>query len=256
MTLRFRLQRVLGRGRHADLWLAFDEERREEVALKIAPRGSLRREFETLRAAAGDNVVKAHDCGVLPDGRAFLAMELVRGGDLAHAGLSGDALDSALHAAARALAAVHRRGWVHRDIKPAHLLMRNDGSEGDIVLCDFGSACRIGSREAHARPSVIGTPRYAAPEQIEGGIASPSADVYSLGACAFELLTGQPPFRGETLTELFSQHVCAPVPRLPLRDCAHWQDAIDAMLAKDPARRPADGCAVLEQLALLTGEIS
>lgn len=255
MTMRFRLHRVIGRGRHASLWLAFDEERREDVALKIAPRGSLQREFEALRAVACDNVVKAHDCGVLPDGRAFLAMAYVSDGDLVHARLQSDALEAALHSAARSLAAVHRRGWVHRDIKPAHLLLRGEDGEDDIMLCDFGSACRVGAREQRTQPSVTGTPRYAAPEQIEGGIASPSADVYSLGVCAFELLTGQPPYRGETLTELFSQHVRAPIPRLP-RHAAHWQDAIDALLAKDPARRPADGDAVLEQLALLTGEIS
>jgi serine/threonine protein kinase len=245
---------VLGRGRHASLWLARDQESGRDVALKIAPRGSLQHEFDVLRALQGARVVNALDCGVLPDGRPFLAMEHVTGGDLAHARLHGDAVACALHATARALADVHRRGWVHRDLKPAHLLLR--GGDGDgIVLCDFGSACRAGTREERAQPCVTGTPRYAAPEQIEGRSASPSADVYSLGVCAFELLTGQPPFRGETLTELFSQHVRAPVPRLP-RETAHWQELIDALLAKDAARRPADGQAVLQQFEQLTGEVT
>lgn len=244
---RFRIESALGRGRHASLWLAMDRERRERVALKIAPRGCFRREFDTHKAVEHGRVVKAHDCGVLSDGRPYLALEYLCRGNLAHARLPDGAADRVLHEAALALAGVHRRGWVHRDIKPAHLLLREDGS---VALCDFGSACRAGAREDGATPSLIGTPRYAAPEQMEGDSASPAADVYSLGICAFELLAAKPPFPGETLTELFSQHVRAPVPRLA-PDAAHWQPLVDALLAKDPARRPADGAAVLERLAAL-----
>jgi serine/threonine protein kinase len=239
MTPRYRFDHVLGRGRHASLWLATDVQRQQKVALKIAPRGCLQREFETLQAVEGKHAVQAHECGVLPDGRPFIAMEYL------------DCAVFALLEAATALAGVHRRGWVHRDVKPAHFLMRADGS---FALCDFGSACRIGERRVHASPSVIGTPRYAAPEQIEGAAASPCADVYSLGICAFEMLSGQPPFRGETLTEVFSQHVRAPVPRLP-RESAHWQEFVDALLAKDAAKRPANGDAVIERLSVLTGEV-
>jgi serine/threonine-protein kinase len=246
---RYRLRHVLGRGRHAALWLATDLERREDVALKIAPRGCLRGEFDTLHAVRSERVVKARDCGLLPDGRPFIAMEYIESGDVARATLPDDALDGVLRDAALALAAVHAKGWVHRDVKPAHLLLRDDGA---VALCDFGSACRTGTREPVAARTVIGTPRYAAPEQIEGRSASPAADVYSLGVCAYELLVGHPPFRGETLTELFSQHVRAPVPRLP-RDAAHWQEFIDALLAKDPARRPADGAAVSARLESLAG---
>jgi serine/threonine protein kinase len=244
---RYRIERVLGRGRHATLWLAMDMERGERTALKIAARGCLRREFDALQAVEDERIVKAHDCGVLPDGRPYLAMEHVRGGDLADARLPEGGIADALHEAALALAAVHRRGLVHRDVKPAHLLLRADNS---VALCDFGSACHAGAREDRAAPSVVGTPRYAAPEQMEGASPSPAADVYSLGICAFELLAGKPPFGGETLTELFSQHLCAPVPHLPA-DAAHWQPLVDTLLAKNPAKRPADGAAVLAQLATL-----
>ena len=252
MTPRYRVERVLGRGRHASLWLAFDKGRGENVALKIAQRGCMRAEFDAQRSIADDRVVRAHDCGVLPDGRPFLAMEYVSGGDVMHARLSQDAIDDVITDAAAALAGVHRHGWVHRDIKPAHFLLRG---EREVALCDFGSACRIGARPQHSAPSVIGTPRYAAPEQIEGAAATPAADVYSLGVCAFEWLAGHPPFKGETLTELFSQHVRAPVPRLP-RETAHWQEFVDALLAKDAARRPPDGAAVCDRLVQLTGEVS
>jgi serine/threonine protein kinase len=247
---------MLGRGRHAGLWLATDLQRREEVALKVAPRGSLREEFDTLRALAHDRVVKARDCGALADGRPFIAMDYLRGGDLARAAVAPGAVAKVLLGATLALAGIHAKGWVHRDVKPAHLLLRCDN---DVVLCDAGSACRAGTRESVAARTVIGTPRYAAPEQIDGASASPAADVYSLGVCAYEMLAGRPPFGGETLTELFSQHVRAPVPRLP-REAAHWQGFVEALLAKDPARRPADGAAVLEtvlaHIAPLTGEVS
>jgi eukaryotic-like serine/threonine-protein kinase len=251
VTPRYHFERVIGRGRHASLWLATDNERDETVVLKIAPRGSLQREFDTLRAIAGEHVVTAHDCGVLPDGRPFIAMAYLGRGDVAHVHLPEALLDRIVHDAAFALAAVHRAGWVHRDIKPAHLLLRGDAQ---VALCDFGSAARIGERGEQKTPCVIGTPRYAAPEQIEGAPAAPAADVYSFGVCLYELLARRPPFRGETLTELFSQHLRAPVPRLP-REAAHWQALVDALLAKDPARRPADGDALLARLSVLMGEV-
>ena len=257
MTQRYRMERVLGRGRHAGIWLAQDVDGGRGVALKIAlkaaPHASLAREFEIQQACAGDHIVAVFDHGRLPDAREFIAMEWLPRGDVVRdAPLAVERVERILHGAAIALARVHCAGRVHRDVKPAHLLVRQDG---DVALCDFGSACRAGTMEVAPVPRVIGTPRYAAPEQIEGAAAAPSADVYSLGACAFELLTGKPPFRGETLTELFSQHVRAPVPRLP-RELAHWQPLLDAMLAKDPARRPADGEAVLARMESMIGAMS
>jgi serine/threonine protein kinase len=257
MTPRYRMQRVLGRGRHAGIWLAHDAERGTDVAVKIAtkvaPHGSFAREFEIQKACAGDHVVAVFEHGQLPDAREFIAMEwLPRGSVTQEHAPAVERVERVLHEAAAALARVHRGGWVHRDVKPAHLLLRADG---DVALCDFGSACRAGTKDHAATPRVIGTPRYAAPEQIEGAAAAPTADVYSLGACAFELLTGKPPFRGETLTELFSQHVRAPVPRLP-RELAQWQPLLDAMLAKDPAQRPADGEAVLARMESMIGAIA
>jgi serine/threonine-protein kinase len=246
MNGRFQLQHVLDRGRHASIWLAGDRERGGSVALKIARAGSLRREWEALCALAGHGGIGAVDRGQMEDGRDMLAIEYVSHGcaDRMRLPLSHSRAIEILTAAARALGAVHREGWVHRDIKLAHLLLRGDS---EVVLCDFGSACRIGEAQTAPAGTLVGTPRYAAPEQSQGAPAKPAADVYSLGVCAFEMLTGKPPFNGHTLTELFSQHARAVPPRLP-QSLAAWQPLLDSMLAKKPADRPADGDALLERI--------
>jgi serine/threonine protein kinase len=98
---------------------------------------------------------------------------------------------------------------------------------------------------------VVGTPRYAAPEQSQLGTVSPAADVYSLGVVFFEMLSGKAPFPGHTVLEVFSQHLMAPVPRLSAA-LGRFQPLVDAMLAKQASNRLPDGQAVLEQIDLLT----
>lgn len=247
---RYGLERVVGRGRHASVWLARDRERRTQVALKFAPAGSLAAEREALACVAHPHVVGAHASGTWTDGRDFIAMDYAPGCAAALQGrLSPAAASRLLREAAAALAAVHAAGWVHRDVKPAHLLLRGDGS---VALADFGSAVRIGAGGA-SHASAVGTPRYAAPEQTRGASAAPAADVYSLGIAVWEVLTGRPPFGGETLIEIYSQHLRARVPRLP-DAWASWQELLDGMLAKDPDERPADGAALLERCMPVTGE--
>lgn len=149
-----------------------------------------------------------------------------------------------LRQAAGALDSIHRLGWVHRDVKPANLLLRANGT---LALSDFGCACRRGEGASSQEGAMVGTPRYAAPEQSRGAPADPAEDVYSLGACLYEMLCGHPLYPGETPTELLGQHLLAPVPRLPSQ-LASWQPLLDAMLAKDTRQRLADGHAVLRQL--------
>lgn len=247
----YRLGRLLGRGRHCDVYVAHDTRRSRPVALKLAradsanPGCDLAREFTAMRAAQHSHVVAAFEhgrCG----GQAFLAMEHVAGGTLAQQrGALGPAdVFRLMRQAAGALAALHRQGWVHRDVKPANLLLRQGGS---LALGDFGCACRSGEGARTGERVVTGTPRYAAPEQSEGAPAHAAADVYALGACLYEILSGAPLVSGETLTEVFSQHLLAPVPKLAAGEAA-WQPLLEALLAKDPGQRPADGQAVLWRL--------
>jgi serine/threonine-protein kinase PpkA len=242
----FRLLREVGRGRHAAAWLAWDLAGEREVVLKLQPvdDGSLMREYAIAQRLAGPHIVQVHGCGEA-ERTAWLAMEYLPAGNLrrliGRGGTPAEAL-ALLRQATEAVAQLHRQGLVHRDVKPDNLLLRDTG---EVVLSDFGLATRSGALDPRARMgAVVGTPRYVAPEQLEGAAASPAADVYSLGVLLHELVCGCPPFGGETLMEVLSQHLVAPAPRLPA-DVAALQPLMDRMLTKETKDRLPDADAVL-----------
>lgn len=246
----FRLLRQVGRGRHAAAWLAWDAAGEREVVLKLQPAGdgALMREYAIAQRLAGPHVVQVHGCGESA-GCGWLAMEHLAGGNLRRLIGQGSTAAEALvllRQAAEAVAQLHRRQLVHRDVKPDNLLLR---ATGELVLVDFGLVTPAGALDARAQPgAVVGTPRYVAPEQLAGAPAAPAADVYSLGVLLHEMLCGGPPFSGETLMEVLSQHLVAPPPRLPA-DIAPLQPLLDRMLAKEVKERLPDADAVLGQLA-------
>ena len=249
----YRLARRIGEGRRSTVWLAHGAH--GAVALKMAERAAasdLAQEFETAAFFAHPNILR-----VLEHGRAgsiaYMATEYAAGGTLAaHLGrplAPGHAL-ALVRQAALALMRLHAANCVHRDLKPANMLLRANGS---LALADFGLVIAAGARVPEARPGALfGTPRYVAPEQLQGAPAQPAADVYSLGVLLHELLCGRPPFRGETLMEVLSQHLVAAVPPLP-PELAALQPLAEAMLAKDAAQRLPDAGAVLERIDALAG---
>jgi serine/threonine-protein kinase PpkA len=243
----YQLERLIARGRQSAVYLAQDARSGRRVAMKLARReAGFAREFGVGRTLAGQHVIELYEQGE-QGGQSFLAMEYAERG---HAGrlplpVAADQAFALAQQAAEALARLHDAGWVHRDVKPANLLLRADGS---LALADFGSACRRGEG-AHDGRTIVGTPRYAAPEQSRGAAAQPAADVYGLGVVLYEWLAGQPPFAGETATELAAQHLLAPVPCLPAH-AAPWQGLINLLLAKDPGRRLADGSEAAAAIAL------
>jgi serine/threonine-protein kinase PpkA len=241
----YRALREIGTGRRSSCWLARDEQQGIEVALKLQPAiaSTLHREWELASNIASPHVVRLHDHGRF-GAWAYLAMEAMAGGDLRqHIGkpLAADEALDLVRQAALGLAELHRRGIVHRDLKPANLLLREAGS---VALSDFGLGARSGTKAATAAGVLTGTPRYIAPEQLAGAVATPAADVYSLGVLLHELLCGRPPYPGETMMEVLSQHLFAAPARLP-GALAPLQPLVDRMLAKEVQTRLPDADAVL-----------
>ncbi|HET9621645.1 MAG TPA: serine/threonine-protein kinase, partial [Kofleriaceae bacterium] len=190
-------------------------------------------------------VVRVFDCGLLPDHRPWIAMELVKGETLAdrlHANTTLPALEVAnlIADVGDVLAAVHKAGVVHRDLKPDNLLCTPGDREYPLRLLDWGVA-RLGSIGRLTLDGLTpGTPVYMSPEQTTGRNIAAPCDIYSLGVIAYEALTGDPPFDGRTLAEVVCLHLTG-VPR-PLRESCNAPialcDLVERMLGKDPAQRP------------------
>src|SRR5580700_712985 len=169
-------------------------------------------EATALRNLNSPNIPVLLDFGSLPDGRPFLVTEWVEGSDLAALLASGrpfsvrEVLQLA-QAVSFALACAHKQGMVHRDVKPANILVPD--REGrlrfeDAKLLDFGVLGRLEVNTLTTRSGmVVGTPYYMSPEQIRGGGLTPAADIFSLGVVAYETLSGKRPFEGDNLSEVF-----------------------------------------------------
>ncbi|MGC9539860.1 serine/threonine-protein kinase [Streptomyces sp. UG1] len=248
---RYRLDGPVGRGGMGEVWRATDEMLGRTVAVKLlaaeadeAAVQRFRREAEIAARLSHPHVVALYDAGA-HEGRLFLVMEFVDGGSLAgelaaHGVLSPERVAHLAAQIAEGLSAAHRQGVVHRDIKPANLLLSSDGT---VKIADFGVA-----RTAHetavaltATGQLLGTSTYLAPERAVGRPAGPASDVYSLGCVLYELLTGRPPFGGDTAAAVVHQHVDA-VPARPgqLRPGlpGSVEDYLLRLLAKNPGHRP------------------
>ncbi|GAB7028846.1 protein kinase [Streptomyces sp. NPDC021749] len=261
---RYRLLEVLGRGGMGEVWRAEDTALGREVAVKLlldrkAVPDAVERFRQEARTAAGLNhphVLTIYDFGEHQD-RCYLVMELVHGHSLrAELAASGGPLraDEACRIAGQAaagLAAAHRAGVVHRDIKPGNLLLAEDG----VKVADFGIARATGPAACALTTTgqVLGTLAYLAPERVNGHPAGPGTDVYALGCVLYEMLCGRPPFATDDVPGVVAyQHVGAePVP--PRQRGADvpsaMQDLVMQMLAKDPAERP-DAVEVAERLGV------
>ena len=200
-----------------------------------------RAEAAVLAAMDDQNVVRLYEYVEAPEGAAIV-MELVPGVSLQQilsyqGSTAPEAALVVLYGSLLGLGAAHRRGVVHRDYKPANVLVNG---EGVSKLTDFGLAARTGEQ-----PVPAGTLAYVAPEQIAGAPATPASDVYSATATFYECLTGFPPFAGEP-ADLLHQHQFEPVPLDPVP--AALRPLVSAGMAKDPERRPGDADTLVTQL--------
>jgi DNA-binding NarL/FixJ family response regulator len=167
----------------------------------------------------------------------YIVMEYFEGGDLNQRiaqGLAPEQVIEYLRNIASGLQAIHEVGVVHRNLKPANVMFRRDGS---LALVDFGVAKRIGaSFDLTNVGTVMGTPYYVSPEQARGMAADEQSDLYSLGLMFYEMLTGTRPYLGETMSALLFQHIHAPVPDLP-SDVARFQPLLAGLMAKEQKDR-------------------
>jgi tRNA A-37 threonylcarbamoyl transferase component Bud32/tetratricopeptide (TPR) repeat protein len=247
---RYRAPELIGRGGMGDIYRATDSVLGRVVAIKIlaeryAEDRSIRERFtrEALAAArlSGEpNTVTIYDVGE-HDGRPFIVMEHLGGGSLDDLLRSGGAqpperVFTWLEEAASALDVAHRQGVVHRDVKPANLML--DG-EGHVHVADFGIASAAGMDSLTMTGTVLGTAGYLSPEQAQGERAGTASDRYALGIVAWELLTGRRPFESESATAEAAAHVHAPIPAVSA--AAHLPRELDTVLeralAKDPGQR-------------------
>jgi serine/threonine-protein kinase len=267
---RYRIRGRIARGGMATVYDALDERLERTVAVKIMHPGYaadpsfVTRFIGEARSAAAlshPSVVAVYDQGV-HEGLAFLVMEQVPGRTLREVLVSRGRLPAAealaiLDPVLDALAAAHRHGMVHRDVKPENVLIGSDGRS--VKVADFGLARAVAQvGPTSTRGVVMGTVAYVSPEQITYGQASTRSDVYSAGIMLFEMLTGSVPYGGDSSVNIAFQHVHADVPppssRTPLVPPALDELATRAT-RRDPNLRPVDAGAFLDELRAVRDEI-
>ncbi|MDQ4024390.1 MAG: Stk1 family PASTA domain-containing Ser/Thr kinase [Actinomycetota bacterium] len=269
---RYEIVSRIARGGMATVYLATDRRLDREVAVKIMHAhladgvdgasfvSRFRREARAAARLTHPGVVAVYDQGLDGD-TSYLTMEYVPGTNLRRElRASGtltlrralDVLDQVL----AALAAAHRKGLVHRDVKPENVLVTADGEH--VKVADFGLARAVTEVTSTTTGTILGTVAYLAPEVISTGACDARADVYAVGILAYEMLTGTLPYPGETPIQVAFRHVHDDVP--PPSDHVDWLPAdVDALVAaftaRNPAQRPLDGDAALAELRRLRAGI-
>jgi serine/threonine-protein kinase len=244
------------------VYLAEDEVLGELVALKVISSAfasdetamitRFRREAAAARKVSSPSVIRIHDLGEARPGLLYLSMEYFAGRTLteviAQRGVVPlkDAQDM-LQQIAIGLEAAHQAGVIHRDLKPSNVLV---GERGMIKIIDFGLATTAVGDGLTATGAILGTPHYMAPEQVRGRPVDARTDIYALGALAYHLVCGRPPFAGDNPIAIGFAHISEPVlpPRQLRRDVPPGLEAaILAALAKTPEERPVSARAFLDK---------
>ena len=256
---RYRLDARLAQGGMGEVWKGYDIQLGREVAIKALRSDMTNAEakLRRLRAEAHNSANLAHpNIAALfeyyeHDGIGFLIMEYVPSKSLADLFREKGAMDPIellpiLIQTARGLFIAHSHGVIHRDVKPANIMVSDSG---EVKITDFGVSYSTGQGQITHDGMVVGTAQYISPEQAQGQQATPQSDIYSLGVVAYEGLAGHRPFTGATPVDIAAAHVNNAVP--PLSDSVDIQlrEFVMSMLAKDPLDRPKDALVVSRTLA-------
>jgi eukaryotic-like serine/threonine-protein kinase len=256
---RYELRELIGEGTFGRVYRGYDRRLEREVAIKVIKpwwaedpewAESFGREAQLLARVSDPGIVQIYDVGEADEGRYYVT-ELVDGESLAALLRRGGRLNAwraaeiAEHVC-RALEHAHAERIVHRDVKPGNVLI---SSRGRVKVGDLGVARLAEGTTDGGTATIVGTPRYMAPEQADGHPVTPATDVYSAGIVLYEMLAGQPPFNGDSAVEIALRHVQAPVPPLPSDTPRALAGVVARALAKDPADRYQSAAEMARALA-------
>ncbi|NCE88601.1 serine/threonine-protein kinase [Pseudomonas sp. L13] len=254
----------IGEGAMASVYLATQRSLERKVALKVMAAAlaadpsfceRFLREGKTLARLSHPHTVTIHDIGNVGE-LYYMAMEYLPNGTLKEriaAGLTPEQGVTLIRQIASALGYAHAQGLVHRDVKPANILFRADGT---AVLSDFGIAKSLDDRTQFTQAGfAVGTPSYMSPEQARGQEIDGRADLYALGVVLYEILVGKLPYNGTDALSTALAHLTEPLPQLPVHH-GRYQGVLRKLLAKDPAERYPDAAALLLALDQLPADES
>ncbi len=260
-TERYHIRQLLGRGMAGEVYLAHDEVLDRDVAYKVLKEQyasdekfvqRFRREAQNAARLSHANIVTVYDQGRTKTGTYYMVMEYMTGGtlkDLMRQGpLPPVRVATLTLQVARALQAAHRRGVIHRDIKPQNILLTETG---EAKVADFGIALATSLIAVTPEGSVLGTAHYISPEQANGRSATSQSDFYSLGVVLYEMLTGRVPFDADTVIGILTMHMSGQL-RPPKKVNPDVPDSLNAitvrLLAKDPGERYSDAAELIDDL--------
>jgi protein kinase-like protein len=259
---RYELRGPVGSGGMADVFLAHDEVLDRDVALKVLKDHyahneefveRFKREAQSAAALSHPNIVSIFDRGASEEGTYYIAMEYLPGGTLKDHILKHGALppQMALEVAlqiAQALQAAHKKGIIHRDVKPRNILITDSG---DVKVTDFGIARAADATTISNLGDILGTAKYMSPEQAMGEPVGPASDLYSLGIVLYEMLTARVPFEADTPAEVSVKHADGLLPH-PREVNPEVPEAMDALvmrlLASDPEDRYGSAAELISEL--------
>ena len=252
----YRIEKTIGEGGMATAYLAVQESLGRLVVLKVLNTNNsdtkehVERFLNEGRIVASLNhphIITIYDIGIAED-FLFISMEYIEGGDLrARLKRSVSAYEAIdiVKKICSGLDAAHKKGIVHRDVKPGNILF---DKKGEPLLTDFGIAKRLTmDQELTSTGVFLGSPNYMAPEQAEDGPIDGRADIYSLGVILYEMLTGHKPYKSESVIDVIVQHKQAPVPTLPEQHQI-YQPLLNLMMAKKRKNRFRDASSVLHYI--------
>jgi predicted Ser/Thr protein kinase len=246
---RYRVQGRIAGGGMGTVFKASDERLGRPVAIKILKEEladdssfveRFRREARAAAMLAHSNIAAIYDYGEEPDGH-FIVMELLEGRDLSRLFVETQTIEPQRAAAItcqvlEALQHAHERGVIHRDVKPANIVL---GPADRVKVTDFGIAQALGAARLTATGAFLGSAHYVAPERVKGDAAVPASDIYSVGVVLFEMLVGRAPFEGDSLHQVLERRLTEDVPA-PSRSARGLPPVLDAIVLRATARDSGD----------------